>query len=97
LHIVIPFSALLMRGLKRDPRALAVVAALILIAHLIDIHWLIMPTLHPEGFHPHWLDLAALLAVSGPCVAFSAWRFIAAPPIPEDDPDFEDSLGFEMT
>jgi|RhiMethySRZTD1v2_1073278.scaffolds.fasta_scaffold18410_7 hypothetical protein len=97
LHFAIPFIALLMRGLKRDPRALAIVAALVLVAHLLDVHWLIMPTLHPSGFRPHWLDLAAFLAVLGPCVAFSAWRFAAAPPVPLDDPELADSLRYEMT
>jgi hypothetical protein len=97
VHFAIPFLALLMRGLKRDPRTLAAIAALVLVAHLIDVHWIVMPALHPAGFRPHWLDLAALAGVLGPCVAFSAWRFAAAPSVPLDDPDLAESLRYETT
>jgi hypothetical protein len=96
-HFAIPFVALLRRPWKRDPRALAAIGAWLLIAHFVDMHWLIMPTLHPAGLRLHWLDLAALAAVSGLSVAFAAWRFAAAPAVPERDPDLVDSLGFEMT
>lgn len=96
-HFVIPFMALLMRNLKRDPKALTYVAALLLVGHFVDMHWLIMPTLHPEGLRPHWLDLAALLAVSGAAVAFASHRYAAVPALPQNEPGFADSIRFEMS
>ena len=33
--------------------------------HYIDLHWVVMPTVPPHGFHLHWLDLAAPLAIGG--------------------------------
>ena len=52
---------------------------------------------HPEGVRLHWLDLAALVAVVGAAVSFAAWRFAAAPAVPQQDPGLVDSLSFEMT
>src|SRR5262249_52408158 len=73
-HFAIPFGILLMRVIKYRPRGLAVMAGWILFAHLVDIYWIVMPALHTEGFAPHWLDFAALLAVVGLCAAWSgAW------------------------
>jgi len=73
-HFAIPFAILLTRMVKYRPRALAIMAGWIVFAHLVDIYWMVIPALHPEGFAPHWLDLAALLGVLGLCAAWSgAW------------------------
>ncbi len=96
-HFALPFLALLVRKWKRDPRTLAAIGAWLVVAHYVDMYWLIMPTLHPQGARVHWLDLAALLAVAGAAVSFAAWRFAAVPAVPQDDPALADSLSFEMT
>jgi hypothetical protein len=96
-HFGIPFLALLRRKWKRDPRTLAAIGVWLVVAQFVDMHWLIMPTLHPEGVRAHWLDLAALVAVSGAAISFAAWRFGAVPTVPEQDPALADSLSFEMT
>ena len=33
---------------------------------------MVMPVLHPQGLTPHWLDMAALLAVGG-TFGFGFW------------------------
>jgi hypothetical protein len=35
--------------------------------HYVDLHWVVMPTVHRHGFHFHWLDLAAFAAVGSAC------------------------------
>jgi hypothetical protein len=73
-HFAIPFFILLLRSIKYRPRALALVAGWMVFAHLVDIYWIVLPALHSEGFAPHWLDVAALVAVVGLCAAWSgAW------------------------
>lgn len=70
LHFAVPFAVLLLRAVKYRPRALAAIAGLVLAAHFIDIYWVVMPALHASPA-PHWLDLAALAAIVGPCAAFA--------------------------
>lgn len=69
LHFIAPFFLLLSRRLKRTAGALARVAFVLLLLRLVDLYWLLAPAFHPAP-RPHWLDLAALLAVGGP------WLFL---------------------
>ena len=87
-HFFGPFFLLLSRQLKQTRLALASVAALILISHVIDVWWMVAPTFFPDGIHLSWLDLAAFAGVGG------VWFFIFArgladkPLIPLNDPRF---------
>jgi hypothetical protein len=94
-HFVIPFGALLSRRLKRTPAALAAVGAWLLVMHYVDVYWLVLPALHADGLHPHWLDLAALAAVGGIAVACAAWGFGRHPESVRGDPRLARSLAFE--
>jgi hypothetical protein len=95
VQFVLPFFVLLSRGLKMKPRALAAVATWLLAAHYLDIYWLVLPTLHKDGPHPHWLDLAALLFMVGASVAFGLWRAQGVAPAPTKDPRFAASVAYE--
>jgi hypothetical protein len=61
-HFAVPFAALLSRRAKRRTLWLAGIAALLVIAHLADAFWLVVPTFRPRGFAIRGSDL---LAVSG--------------------------------
>ena len=93
-HFAVPFFILLSRDVKRDPRRLGAVAVWQLFMHWVDLHWLVLPALHPHGFSPHWLDLAALLAVGGGAVAFAAWLLQGREPAPAEDPLYEAALRY---
>ena len=60
-HFFVPFGALLSRSLKRNPQKLAIVAIWILLIHYVDIYWLVMPTLYPEGVSFHWTQPLAFV------------------------------------
>src|SRR5918993_1902996 len=62
-HFVAPFFYLMGRAVKRRDSTLAAGGAWLLAMHYVDLYWQVMPTLHPEGFSPSVLDVAALLAV----------------------------------
>lgn len=68
-QFALPFILLLSRAIKRNPNTLALVGLLILVAHVLDIFWLVQPALHPASVHVSWLDVAALLMVGGCVVA----------------------------
>jgi hypothetical protein len=39
----------------------------------LDTYWLVLPAIHPDAPHPHWLDLSALAAVAGCAAAWIGW------------------------
>jgi hypothetical protein len=94
-HFIIPFSALLSRGLKLNPPLLALLSAWILVAHYIDMYWLVAPALHKDAPHLSWLDLMALLLVLGSAVALSTWRARGYPLVATADPRFAASVAYE--
>jgi hypothetical protein len=59
VHFALPFVLLLMRVMKRHLKALAGVAAVLLIAHVLDQFWLVLPELHPSRLTIHLMDILA--------------------------------------
>jgi hypothetical protein len=95
LQFAVPFALLLSRDIKRNTRAIAAVAVLILVMRWVDHLWQIAPNFHPHGFALHWLDLAAPAAVGGLWIAAFVWSFKRRPVVPIHDPYLEESLGDE--
>jgi hypothetical protein len=88
-EFAVPFTALLWRRVKRQSFALAVIGAWIVVLHILDIYWLVIPALHPAAVHVSWMDAAALLAVSGFALAMGAWRMRRVSWVPVGDPDLD--------
>ncbi len=93
-HFVVPFFLLLSRDLKRNPRAIAGVAAWLLLVHWVDLYWLVMPHLHPDGPRPSLLDLTAFVGVGGVAVAWTVLRMRGTASVPLRDPYLEASLRY---
>jgi hypothetical protein len=94
-HFVVPFFVLLSRGLKRRPSALAIAGGWLVLMHLADVYWLVMPAHDASGTRLHWLDLGALLAVCGSQAAVGLTRFARAAPIPTSGPELARGLEYE--
>jgi hypothetical protein len=94
VQFVAPFFVLLSYRNKRTPPLLATVAAWVLAAHYLDVHWLVMPSARPHTPF-HWLDLAALLAVGGACTAFSVTRLRGRAILPIHDPALPRAIHYE--
>lgn len=93
-HFVVPFFALISYGVKRRPGFLAAISAWLLVIHYVDLHWIVMPTLHPTGFRPHWLDVVTLLGVGGAALAFGVLSLRGKAIAPGNDPAFAASLRY---
>lgn len=93
-HFLVPFFLLLSRPLKRDPRRLTSVAVGLLLAHWVDLYWVIMPRLTEDGPHPALWDLTAFVGVGGIAVAFTLWRMQGVAAVPLRDPYIADSLRY---
>jgi hypothetical protein len=94
-HFGLPFFYLMGRDVKRKGWTLALGGAWMLAMHFVDLYWLVMPTLHPEGLRPSLLDVAALVTVGGCFVAAASWLMRRQALVPVRDPRLAESLAFE--
>jgi hypothetical protein len=96
-HFVLPFFWLISRNFKRNLGRLQIGALIILVMHVIDIYWYVMPNFHlgREGFSFHWMDIACLFACAGVYGAFVFHRMTKHPLVPIGDPRLERSLHFQ--
>jgi hypothetical protein len=60
---LVPFVGLMARWAKRSLPLLGGFAAWMLLMEFIDMHWVVLPVLHRDGFQFHWIDLACWAAV----------------------------------
>jgi hypothetical protein len=81
----VPFLLLLAREIKRDPRRLARVAALVLFAQLVFDYYQVLPCLPGGALWEHWIDFVAPFAVGGLWLANFAWELGRAPLLPRRD------------
>ena len=91
-HFGVPFAALLSRPLKRRAGALALVGGWVVLAHALDVYWMVIPAMRSGA---RLLDAAPIVLVIAASLAFGTWRFFAEPPIPTRDPDLARSLRYE--
>lgn len=91
-HFVVPFFALLSRPLKRRPDALAAVGAVMLLTHVLDVAWLIVPSRAPGLFATAAFPFAAVVGLAG---AWGLWRFSSLSPVADRDPDFPRGARYE--
>ena len=89
LHYALPFALLLSRNRKRSAKALAPVAALLLVARWLDLHWLVAPAFSRDAFTLHWLDLAVPLALGGIWLCLFTLQLRKRPLLPANEPFLE--------
>ena len=90
LHFAAPFLFLLSRSIKRNPRRLVVIAALILVMRAVDLLWMLVP-----AFPNHkwiWLDAIAFLGFGGLWLTFFTWQLGKRSLVPINDPQFESTV-----
>jgi hypothetical protein len=92
LHFALPFALLLSRRLKRNARALAMVAAWLIALHWFDLAWVIVPAFPREGAALTWLDLAASVAMGGIGFGVFVWQLQGRPLVSLQDAGLEGAL-----
>jgi hypothetical protein len=96
-QFVVPFLVLMSRIIKRIPALLAIVAAYMLVMHFVNLHWIVMPALYPEGVHLSWMDLTTVIGVGG-IFTWRLWSIYSAHAlVPVNDPMLSESLTYENT
>lgn len=95
LYFVVPFFMLLPRSHKRCGRWLAFIAGWVLVMHAYDLYWQIMPVLHTDTIHFHYLDVAAPVGMFGLLLLCTMWGFQRLPLIPIRDARLNETIGYQ--
>ena len=85
-HFALPFLFLISRNVKRRLALLGFGCTWLLVMHVVDIFWFVMPNASRGVLSVHWLDVAALLAVGGIYFAVVLYGMRRHPLIPLGDP-----------
>ncbi|NOY91953.1 MAG: hypothetical protein GXP55_12220 [Deltaproteobacteria bacterium] len=97
-HFVLPFLFFMSRVIKRRVNLLRLTAIWMLLMHVVDVYWLVMPYATQEPhFAVQYIDVAAMLFVLG---AFFTTMFVIMkryPLVPVGDPRLPRSLHFHQT
>ncbi|WP_394822694.1 hypothetical protein [Pendulispora albinea] len=94
-HFVFPFFLLLSRNTKRKLQLMTFGAAWVLLMHVIDIYWLVMPNVGQDDFAFHWLDVTCLLGIGGVYLAVVFYVMRKHRLIPVGDPRLLRAIHFE--
>jgi len=73
LEFALSVIAMLFRAVKRSPRAMGVLCALVLAGNWLDTFWLVTPSLESGGFTLTWIDVAALVGMCASWLAALLW------------------------
>lgn len=95
VHFVVPFFALVPRGQKGDPRSLRRVAVLMLVAHFLDLYWLIFPVV---GSSPvcSWPEISFALCFIGLGLLWVRRSMTMGADMPIGDPLLPEGLEFRL-
>lgn len=94
-HFLMPFFFLMPRTVKRMRPLLYMGAVYMLVLHYIDMYWLAMPILHPQGVSVSLMDFAAFLAVGGAFAGVFFHNLTKNALVAYNDPRLHESLAFE--
>lgn len=90
-RFVIPFIVLLNKSAKENYKVLTTVSFLIIASHIVELFWLVMPSLH-DTFTIHWLDIATFLGLAGIFFGCFFFFFKKQSMVPKNDPNLIESL-----
>lgn len=91
-RFIIPFVLLLPAAAKANMKLVGAISVWIIIVHFIELHWIIMPTIHHHGIHFHWLDITTLLAIGGLVIGLFFQQLKKENMVANNDPKIETSL-----
>lgn len=94
-HFVAPFLLLISRVQKRALRWLQVMCFWVILMHVLDIYWFVLP--QAGGFQIQLADVGALLCVGGFFFTYVFWQLGRVPLLPVGDPRLQRSLHHHQT
>ena len=96
LHFVLPFLLLILRGaLAHRARTLLITAVILLIAHVADVYWMIMPAFYSSVWPIHWLDGVILVGMGGLWLWLALRYLHGVSLLPQQEPQVQKVLSHE--
>ena len=90
--VIVPYSLLLSRDLKKNPARLRVIATWIIFARLADYYWHVVPEFHKDGFSFSLLDIALPIALGGIFISIFVSQLAGRSLLPVNDAGLEKAL-----
>ena len=89
---VVPFFTLVFRASKRNTKLLKIMTLWIIVVHYLDIHWIVMPTLHHHNVHLGLYDLLTMVGFG--LIFVGSLKIIMSknPLIPINDPELKNAI-----
>ncbi len=95
MQFAVPYAMLLAQDAKMSPKRLKVMAVWLLVAHFIDIYWLVMPG-YSETVPFGWIEIAFPVFGVGLVIVVLASRMARVSLVPVGDPKLESGLNFHL-
>ncbi len=95
LHFAVPYFVLLPQEAKMNPRRLKFMAIWILVAHIVDLYWLVMPT-YSKTPVLDWSTFGWPLLVAGLVVSMLSYKMKRHSLVPVGDPKLERGIQFRI-
>jgi hypothetical protein len=80
-HFALPFVLLFFRRVKAREKTLAAVAFGLFFMRLVDVWWVVEPSLH-SAIRLHWMDVLAPIGIGGIWIAVFVWQLKGKPLLP---------------
>ena len=95
VHFAVPYFMLLSQDSKMDLKRLKFISLWVLFAHLLDLYWLVMPSLSASPLLS-WMELSFPLFIVGLVIVLFAWKMKWQNLIPIGDPKLGRGLEFRL-
>ena len=96
VHFLVPYIGLVSQPSKTNPKRLKFMAIWILIAHMVDLYWLIMPTYSPDSVPLGWMELGFPMLAFGLLVIVFGFKAKKENLVPIGDPKLKRGLDFRL-
>ncbi len=94
-HLLIPFAGLLSRHVKRRKWSLGFWAVWMIVMHVIDLWWIVMPSFNYQQVTFGVVEAGLLIGLTSIFLGAAVYRAASYPLVPQKDPRLQESLAFE--
>ena len=91
-RFIIPFILLLNRDTKHNNKLLVITSVMVIVMHIVEMHWIVMPVLSHSGVAFSWLDIATFIGLGGIFMGLFFQKLKKHNLVPVNDPKLGDSL-----
>ena len=74
VKFLVPYAGLVSQPSKMNPKRLMSMSLIILIAHFVDLYWLIMPTYSKSGIVFGWMELGFIILAFGVVISIFVFK-----------------------